>query len=885
MENLQISLVRTFDDVFGNGEISSPTGLVFIPSANAFLTVPNNSSTTTAITSTEEEVDANLSIDLPASIQAVNITFDPQFNRLLGLNPSGNQLIEVQADSNGNLSQSNQNEIDVKSLGIQNARGISAAPDGTLYVLDGAAKEILRIEPNADGSFEEATVSRIEIPSEINNPRGIAFNSTTGTLHISSFPQQELFEVDQQGEIVAVRDLSPLGIRQPESLVFAPSGDLTDDPNQLSLYVADSAPNSGGIVELSLDEPVEASRIQSFALTTNPPLVQTIDTSQFSPSSPDPAGITYLNFDNTLLISDSEVNENPFFGTENGFESSLTGSLIDTFDFRDFSREPTGITYNPANQHLFISNDDADEIVELDPGADLLYDTADDIITILDTRAFGSFDPEGVTFASGLGSLFVADGLNSEVYQIATDGTLISNFDTSSLGVNDPEGIEYDPSSGNLYIVGNPVNTVVEVTTSGTLVNTLDISAANPVKPAGLALGQNSQNSANLSIYITDRGIDNNADPNENDGKVYEFDLGAAPSATNQSPMVNAGNDQTITDFSVLLDATANDDGLPAPPAALTYTWSQVSGPGTATFSDPNAEDTTVNFPNGVFGEYVFSLEASDSELSSSDEVTVTVVEPPEFSTIYISPANNGSVNGIAFEDEDILAFDTVSQTWSLYFEGSDVSLDSSTGGPDNYAFDIDSDGSILLSLNKTATLPDVGSVDENDIIRFVPTSLGDNTAGTYEWYLDGSDVELTGTSEDIDSIAFNTDGRLVIGTKGSFNATGVSGKDEDLFVFNATSFGESTSGTFELYVDGSNVGLADNGGEDINAAWIDSNGDIYLSTDGAFDVPGATGDSSDIFSFTPDTLGSDTSGTFSSFWDGSENGFGGQNIDGLALI
>jgi hypothetical protein len=26
-----------------------------------------------------------------------------------------------------------------------------------------------------------------------------------------------------------------------------------------------------------------------------------------------------------------------------------------------------------------------------------------------------------------------------------------------------------------------------------------------------------------MSLYVVDRGVDNNSDPNENDGKVYEF--------------------------------------------------------------------------------------------------------------------------------------------------------------------------------------------------------------------------------------------------------------------------------------------------------------------------------------------------------------------------
>ena len=607
-------------------------------------------------------------------------------------------------------------------------------------------------------------------------------------------------------------------------------------------------------------------------------LIQTIDTSAFSPSSPDPAGITFLNFSNTLLISDSEVNEQPFFGTENLFEISLAGNLVGTSSTLDFSLEPTGVAYNPANQNLFISNDDAEEIVE--------FDLANDsVINIIDTTTFGSFDPEGVAFASNLGTLFVADGLNSEVYQISTDGTLISSFDTASLGVSDPEGIEYDPSSGNLYIVGEPASTVLEVTTSGTVVNTLDISAANPVVPAGLALAPSSQNSSETSLYIVDRGIDNNADPNENDGKVYEFSLEITPPG-NQAPIVNAGDDQTITDFSVFLDATVTDDGLPNPPAGLTFNWSQVSGPGTATFSNANAEDTTVTLPDGVFGEYVFSLDANDSELSTSDEITVTVTEPTEptaFSTILVSSTSDGTVGGVSFADEDILAFDTASQTWSTYFDGSDVGLDASDA--DINAFYLNADGSILLSLNKTFTLPDVGIIDDNDIVRFVPTSTGSNTAGTYEFYLDGSDVELSGGSEDIDGISLLSDGRLAISTKGSANVSGISTKDEDLLVFNATSLGESTSGTWSLYADNSDVGLGDNGGEDISATWVDGNGDIYLSTDGAFNVVGLSGDSSDIFSFTPSSLGDNTSGTFNSFWDGSQNGFGGQNIDGLSLV
>ena len=63
------------------------------------------------------------------------------------------------------------------------------------------------------------------------------------------------------------------------------------------------------------------------------------------------------------------------------------------------------------------------------------------------------------------------------------------------------------------------------------------------------------------------------------------------------------------------------DDGLPNTPGAVTVQWSQVGGPGTATFADENAVDTTAAFSE--VGEYVLRLEANDGEFSVGDEVTI----------------------------------------------------------------------------------------------------------------------------------------------------------------------------------------------------------------------------------------------------------------------
>ncbi|MEZ4679202.1 MAG: hypothetical protein R2932_33785 [Caldilineaceae bacterium] len=108
-----------------------------------------------------------------------------------------------------------------------------------------------------------------------------------------------------------------------------------------------------------------------------------------------------------------------------------------------------------------------------------------------------------------------------------------------------------------------------------------------------------------------------------------------------------------------------------------------------------------------------------------------------------------------------------------------------------------------------------VGDVDRGDIVRFTPTTLGESTAGSFSWVLDGSDVELEAIAENIDGIARIPDGRLAVSTYGSFDLTGLSGDDSDLIVFNATTWGEATAGSWELYFDGSDVALTLTG-EDI---------------------------------------------------------------------
>jgi hypothetical protein len=477
--------------------------------------------------------------------------------------------------------------------------------------------------------------------------RGLAFDPETGHLHVYSPQTRELFELDLEGRAEAVRKL-PEGQGDPRAMAFAPSSDTTDPPERTSLFLVTRGSLRPELTEWTLHPAPGApavvtktpTLIPRFAQAAASPvasggasLVKNTHAWQFNPPSPDSAGIAYLPGSNSLLMSDSEVNEMNIYQGRNMFELTLPGSLFDTWDTTDYSREPTGVAYNPSNGHAFISDDSAKGVWEVDPRSGG-FGNNDDVVTFIDTTSFGSADPEGVTYNTANGFLYIVDGVDREVYIInpgpngvfGNSDDSVSSFDTSSIGVEDPEGITFDSSNGHLYIVGKPENEVREITTSGSLVQVLDTSEGNPDKPAGLAYGPTSIDSSLASIYLVARGVDNGKDSNENDGEIYEFTLGEFnPGPSNDPPNVVVRPDDTVSQGeTVPLTATVSDDGNPDPPGTITSTsWTQDAGPAQAQIDNPNAEDTTVTFP--AMGSYVLRLTASDSQLTGSDTVAFTV--------------------------------------------------------------------------------------------------------------------------------------------------------------------------------------------------------------------------------------------------------------------
>ncbi len=214
-----------------------------------------------------------------------------------------------------------------------------------------------------------------------------------------------------------------------------------------------------------------------------------------------------------------------------------------------------------------------------------------------------------------------------------------------------------------------------------------------------------------------------------------------------------------------------------------------------------------------------FSLyfDGSDVGLSAFTIDAFAIIGDTE---ILMSFTRAGSVPDISdtVDDSDIVKFTATSLgeisqgSFTLYFDGSDVGL--ASGGEDVDSLELLSDGTLLLSTTGSFRTNGLSGRDE-DILAFTPGSLGDTTAGSWTLYFDGSDVGLSGRSEDVDGLAVSG-GDIYLSTTGNFSTNGFSGADEDVFVCNTPESGANTSCSFfTLLFDGSAYGL---GGNDIFA-------------------------------------------------------------------
>jgi Bacterial Ig domain/K319L-like, PKD domain len=882
--------------------VRSPAGLAYLPRDGSFV-VAGSAGRHTRLVRLNPEGDELGILRVGQLPRRTTLSADPISGLLAAY--SGGRLVTLPTP--GARTRPTTRRALAPNIGVSDLRGATADwRTKTQYLLDGSGPALVRVR----GGEQPRHLSLRSLGER--TLRGLAFNPADRLLYVLSPADDKLFALDGGGRLRKAYSVRSLALSDARAIVFAPSADNTDAPGIEHLYILDAGRpggRTGRIVETTLAPAISPLAVSAFP-TVNGTWVKTIDTSLYSPSSPDPAGIVYVAASDRFIISDSEVDEMPLYQGSNIYTATRAGSGTGTGTTLPWSQEPTGLGYDPATATLYISDDDRDKIYIDRPGADGRHGTADDVVSNFSTSAFGGTDSEDDVYDVTTGHLFISDGTGLEVYDVDPvngvfgDGNdVVTHFDIGLYGARGAEGIGIDEQSGHLLVVDDSTKSLFELTKSGDLVRIIDchsVPETNRVY-ADVTMAPTSDPNdppGKLDYWIVDRHVDNGADPNENDGRLYEVTAppsvappsvsvtgpaegatvtgtrtieasatsgagvtqvafsvdgttigtdtngadgwsvswntrnvsdgahtvtatatdpygqtgtdsngvivdNTAPSVTatapaegatvsgtiavqanasdasgitsvafsvdgtpigtdtngadgwsvswdtravadgphtmtalatdgvgltasdsnavtvdnvgaNQAPSVNAGPDQTITlPASASLDGTVTDDGLPDPPGAVTTTWSKVSGPGTVTFADASAVDTTANF--SAAGSYTLRLSASDSALTNSDDLVVTVNGGNQAPSVNAGPDQtvtlpaNASLDGTVTDDGLPDPPGAVTTTWSQ------------VSGPG------------------TVTFADASAVD---------TTASFSAAGSYTLRLSASDSALTSSDD-----------------------------------------------------------------------------------------------------------------------------------------
>jgi len=529
----------------------------------------------------------------------------------------------------------------------------AARPGQGVAMTTAGAARVQIAGDGAAGAFRTNAGVRIDRAALGADLRGLAVNPANRHLFTFAPATRTLWELDPTGAPISRRDLSRAGLDDVRAMAIAPTADSTDAPGRLAVYVADAGRLQNGrivgagLYEIVLSAPVLSPAVAAAAVSSVT-LVNTINTGagsgQWSPDSPDPSGLAYIPSTDRLVAGDGEVEETTGAGWHNAnvwfaTRSGSSTSTLDTTTANPTNNEPVGVAYDPARNELYISKDGGNGRVWVYNASNLNV-----VRSFTVTGApYNNADAEGLAFGSGI--LYMVDAIDNDLVKVLPGGNgivgtgnddVVSNFDLQQYGQSEPEGLDVDPVTGNIWIVSNKVSgggtpdPMLEVTPNGALVSTVSIAAANPDSAGGLAIAPPSAGGGGFNIYIADRGVDNNANPNENDGKIYEFSTGGGGGG---APVANF----TAAQVPGTLQVNFTDTSTNSPD---TWSWA---------FGDPSGSTSAAQNPSFTYpapGDYQVTLDVSNPSGSDGITKTVTVTDPSGGGNLMANPGFELDANG-----------------------------------------------------------------------------------------------------------------------------------------------------------------------------------------------------------------------------------------------
>ena len=304
---------------------------------------------------------------------------------------------------------------------------------------------------------------------------------------------------------------------------------LVEGPETFTVTMTATSADAG-YNGLSSNVTVGVTDNDGFPTVLSPAVVRIHDTRLYTagdassvPGCGDPSGIAYIPGLDRLFIVDSEHDESPYYSQTNLFVTTLDGTQVGSFSLRAFTKEPTGIAYNPLNGLLYISDDDADKIFIVNPN------NPGTLVGSIDMKPFGITDAEDPKINPVTGHIYMLDGVTRRFFELTETGAFVSSIVLPS-AITDAEALAYDPLRDVFYIAsGATRGKIFQTDHNGNILASFDLLNAytNPIsgslpriKGLELAPSSNPNDGDRMSLYAVDYGTDQRLD-----GRMFEIDL------------------------------------------------------------------------------------------------------------------------------------------------------------------------------------------------------------------------------------------------------------------------------------------------------------------------------------------------------------------------
>ena len=718
-----------------------PSGIAYIPSSNSFILsdgevdeMPLYAGANLFRSSPDGELLGE-GTTLPWSNEPTGVGYNPENGHLFVSDDDKKSIFEIASAGSDEMfgagSDGAITSFKTSAFGNTDPEDVSydTARD-ELLTIDGVGAKFFRIQAGPNGRFDGVYPSGDDIAAEFDlaalgavDPEGIAYDDARDTVVVMDGDSKMILELAENGSLLNTIDVESVGMPNPAGIAV---GAASDGSGQRNYYVVDrgldnnSHPeeNDGRVYEISASLPSITNRPP--AANAGPDILMDLpETAQLVGSGSDDGLPEPLSFSWSKLSGPGTV----AFGSASSETTSATFSATGTYVIRltvddgqlqDVDDVVVSV-YEPGAPRtttvpVAMGSDDAMEgggtsgtFVDL-ASADVELGANHNGVPMLNGLRFADLPvPQGGEIVSARIQFKVDEtGTGAASYTIAGEAadnapTYVSVKGNISSRTRTTHSVSWTPPDWTLIGESGP----------GQLTPDLKTVLQEIVDRPGWQQG----NAAAFMIDGTGRRTAEAKDGLTPPVLVLEF---KTVPAANTPPVVNAGLDSTVRlPGTATLDGNVEDDGKPNPPAALTTTWSMVSGPGTVSFADAAAVDTTASF--SAAGSYTLRLTADDGAVTAQDEVVVTV-EPADVpnqapvvlagddSTVAISAG--ATLDGTVSDDGKPAPFTT---SWSM------------VSGPG------------------TVTFADAAAVD---------TTAAFSVPGTYVLRLTASDGELTGQDD-----------------------------------------------------------------------------------------------------------------------------------------